>query len=193
MTPRARLATAALVLGAAAALAGSPDTGRGRALDVVTLGRMVEREEDHVSAIELAEWLRAGRPDLRVLDVRSQAAFDSLHIPQAEHVALDSLGSAGLRPDQTIVLYSEAGAHAAQGWVFLQALGYRRVYFLRGGLFEWMEEVLSPALAIDASDRERAAFEKAAALSRYFGGTPRRNVPRSEITITVERIRRRSC
>lgn len=193
MSPRQKLLATALLLGAAAPFAGAPVAGARTGLDVAALGRMVEREEDHISAIQLGEWLRTGRPDLRVLDVRSQASYDSAHIPQAVHVALDSLAAAGLRPAETIVLYSDAGAHAAQAWVFLQALGYRRVFFLRGGFYEWMEAVMSPALAVDASDRERAAFEKAASLSRYFGGHPRRNVPRSEIMITLERIRRRSC
>jgi 3-mercaptopyruvate sulfurtransferase SseA len=43
------------------------------------------------------------------------------------------------------VLVSDGGAHAAQGWVFLRALGIAHVYFLRGGLGEWLDDVMNPA------------------------------------------------
>ena len=56
------------------------------------------------------------------------------HVPTAERVPLDSLAHVRFAADETIVLYSEGGAHAAQAWVFLRALGYDNVYFLRGGL-----------------------------------------------------------
>jgi hypothetical protein len=56
--------------------------------------------------------------------------------------------------------------------VLLRALGYRNVFFLRGGVYEWLEQVINPALA-DTTQAARDAFAKAAVLSRYFGGVPR--------------------
>jgi hypothetical protein len=95
------------------------------------------------------------------------------------------------------VLYSEGGAHAAQGWVLLRANGHRQVYFLRGGLLDWMDDVMSPALPADTS-RARVA-----ALSRYFGGVPRPGAvplptsspatPTATAASAVSRIRRRGC
>ena len=76
-------------------------------------------------------------------------------------------------PSETIVVYSKEGAHAAQAWVLLRALGHRQVFFLRGGRAAWEGEVLRPTLADDASDAAKAEFARASELSRYFGGAPR--------------------
>jgi 3-mercaptopyruvate sulfurtransferase SseA len=79
------------------------------------------------------------------------------------------------------VLYSEGGAHAAQAWVLLRAAGVRNVYFLRGGILEWLDLVMNPARPTE--------------LTRYFGGVPRPSaVPIPEnATEVVARMRRRSC
>ena len=167
------LAAVAIVLAAAAPFAGSPYAHRSAALDVSALARAVEREEDHVTALELARWIKERRPELRIVDVRSAEEYAAYHVPSAERIGLEALASTRFRATETIVLYSEGGAHAAQGWVFLRALGYQNVFFLRGGLYEWLEQVMNPTLAADATPAAREQFERAAALSRYFGGVPR--------------------
>lgn len=176
-TTRTRLAFAAAVLGGLALVAGSPYSSQRAAIDVEALSRSVAREEDHVTALELAQWIKDRKPGLRVLDVRDSAAFEDFHIPGAERVGVDELGRTTFKSGETIVLYSEGGPHAAQGWVFLKALGYRDVYFLKGGLFEWVSDVMNPTISENASDSVKKAFEKQAALSRYFGGVPRVGVP----------------
>jgi rhodanese-related sulfurtransferase len=176
MTATQVLGNAALLLGIAAAFAGSPYAERHGRIDVDQLATMVRREDDHVTATELAGWIKDRRSGLRVVDVRSVDEYDSFHIPTAERVPIDSLVSARFSPSETIVLYSEGGPHAAQAWVFLRALGYEKVYFLRGGAYEWIEQIVSPTLPIGASAKDSAAFDTTAALSRYFGGTPTRGV-----------------
>lgn len=166
------LAVTAVGLGALAIVAGSP-TRRASTVDVATLATMVEHEDDHVTAIELAQWIRDRKPNLRVIDVRDSADFDSYHIPTAERVSLDRLVTTRFAPSETVVLYSGGGAHAAQGWVFLRALGNRRVYFLRGGVDEWLDEVINPRFPRNATPAERAEIDSISALSRYFGGVPR--------------------
>lgn len=165
-------AGAAGLAGAFAALVGSPSREGRR--QVASLAREVSAEEDHVSAVELAAWIRARRPGLRVLDVRSAAEYAVFHLPTAEHLPLEQLSTARFSADETLVLYSEAGVHAAQAWVFLRALGHRRVSFLRRGLREWLDDVMSPTLAADASAEARAEFGRVEELSRWFGGVPRR-------------------
>lgn len=143
-------------------------------VDVAALAREVEAETDHISAVTLAAWLVARRPGLRVLDVRSADEYAAFHIPGAEHLPLERLAFASFAPDETLVVYSEAGAHGAQAWVFLRALGHRRVLFLRRGLLEWLDDVMSPTLPADASPAALAAFARVEMLSRHFGGAPRR-------------------
>ena len=193
MTTRRNFARAALVLGAAAPLAGSPYAAAAATLDIDDLARAVERGDDHIDAIELAQWIKDRRPGLRVIDLRSKAAFDEGQIPSAERLAVTSLASAAFTPEETIVLYSEGGAHAAQAWVFLRARGLRQVYFLRSGAEEWAEQVLGPMLPVDATAAERAAFERAVPLSQYFGGQPRRGVSRAEYATASVSLKRRGC
>ena len=209
------LAGMALALGLLAPLAGSPYKASHATIDVPALARTVAREEDHVTALELAQWIKDRRSGLRVLDVRSREEYDRYHLPTAERLALDSLATIPFRADDTLVLYSEGGAHAAQAWVFLRALGYRNVYFLRGGLYEWLEQVMNPTLA-DTTAAGRDAFARAASLSRYFGGVPRSDIhtpppeesialpgtPRANSAVTlpaktttarIDAVRRRGC
>lgn len=210
------LAGVALGLAALAAVAGSPFVARHGSIDVAALAQTVAREEDHVTALELAQWIKDRRPGLRVLDVRPAADYESYHVPTAQHLALDSLASTPFHADETLVLYSEGGAHAAQAWVFLRALGYRHVFFLRGGLYEWLEQVMSPTLA-DTNAAARDSFTRAAVLSRYFGGVPRSDLraardvdalpipaadstrrgvvplPAKSTAIRVQEVRRRGC
>ena len=168
----------ALLLGLLAAFAGTPDRSRNARLDVESLARAVEHEDDHVTAIELAEWIRDRRPGLRVVDIRSSEEFNALHIPTAERIPLSDLPKTPFRRDAIIVLYSEGGTHSGQGWVFLRALGYRQVYFLRGGLREWLDDVISPRIPVTGADSAKKAFAQISDLSRYFGGSPRVGDPR---------------
>ena len=179
------LGVAAIVLAVLAPLAGSPYASRHGSIDVARLARTVAREEDHVTALELAQWIRERRAGLRIVDVRSTEEYEAYHVPRAEHFTLDSLATGPFRRDETIVLYSEGGPHAAQAWVFLRALGYSKVFFLRGGLYEWLDQVMNPTLA-DTTAAARAAFESAAVLSRYFGGVPRSDLrPSTDDTIRI--------
>lgn len=169
------LAIAALLLGALAPFAGSPYRAPRNAMNVQQLAAEVAREEDHVTALELAAWIKERKPDLRIIDLRAQAEFDEYHVPRAERMSLEQLLSANFAKSETIVLISDGGAHAAQGWVFLRALGRERVYFLRGGLGEWLSDVLHPPATTE--------------LSRYFGGTARGDGAADD----VAKMRRRGC
>jgi rhodanese-related sulfurtransferase len=194
----------------AATVAGSPYAAHHGRIDVEALSRAVASENDHITAVELAEWIKERRAGLRIVDVRTQDEYDTFHVPTAERIPIDSLTTSSLRPSEIVVLYSEGGAHAAQAWVFLRALGYSKVYFLRGGLYEWLEQVMSPGLPANATAKDTAAFIKASAVSRYFGGVPRAagEVPDEAIPVpsrsgaaatgggtaaAVARIRRRGC
>lgn len=167
-----KLAAGALSLGFLSIFA-SPYRGDVVAVDVKELAGLVEQERDHVLVSDLASWIIEGRTDYRLVDLRGEAAFAEYHIPTAENLALSALPDAGLSPAERVVLYSDGGIHAYQAWMLMRAKGYRNVYTLKGGLDEWKEAVLFPVLAADAGAPERARFERMAAMSRYFGGSPR--------------------
>jgi rhodanese-related sulfurtransferase len=158
----------AVVAGGLAAIAGAPTRPVHGTVDVRRLAEIVEMEEDHVTAVELAAWIRDDHTGLRILDIRPDSEFRELHIPGATNVQLPEIAHMPIDSTATYVLYSEGGTHAAQGWFLLQARGVENVYFLRGGLYEWLEQVMNPRLDANASQAER---DSVLALTRWFGGT----------------------
>jgi rhodanese-related sulfurtransferase len=172
LTLNQKLAAAALTLGALA-LFSVPHRGPVVTLDARELALIVEKEVDHVTPSELAGWIVQGRSDYRLIDLRAEPDYAAYHIPTAENVTVAALPEFPLLRTEKIVLYSDGGIHAAQAWMLMQAQGYRAVYTVLGGLEGWKDEVLYPALPAQASAVERARFERAVALSRFFGGEPR--------------------
>lgn len=199
MSSHRLLAMAAALAGVLAAFAGSPAPGQRHAVpaaragvDVARMAAAVAHEEDHITALELAEWIRGRKPGLRIIDLRSAREFDTYHLPRAEKLAIESVVATPFRPGETVVLISDGGAHAAQAWVLLQTLGHRNVYCLRGGLGEWLDDVMHPTLPANASPEAAAAFRRASELSRYFGGVPR-SAPAVPSQPGAAAIPRRGC
>jgi rhodanese-related sulfurtransferase len=131
-----------------------------------------------VAPVELAEWIRDRKPNLRVVDTRTQAEFDEYHLPRAERFT----SSTTFAPDDTIVF-------VAGGELSIR----RDVYVLRGGIQAWIDEVMNPTITADAPPSVRAAYESASIVSRYFGGVPRvvDKLPAARTNTTA--VRRRGC
>jgi rhodanese-related sulfurtransferase len=195
MTRLQVLGTGAFGLAALAAFVGTAVPARSGQIDVNQLADMIAREEDHVTAIDLAGWIKDRKAGLRVIDVRPTEAFDDFHIPTAESVPLPSISRAGFKMTDTLVLYSDGGAHAAQGWVLLRSLGYSRVYFLRGGLGEWLDDVMNPVIPANAAPDVKEAFKRTVELSQYFGGHPTvgDRPPATPTSQRIEAMKRRGC
>jgi len=194
MTVTRRLGVSALGLGLAAAFASSPYRHRSGRIDIGRAVTAIEDGGDHVTALELAAWIRDRKPGLRVIDVRPAADFTAYAIPTAENIPLDLLMRTVFQPHETVVHYSEGGAHAGQAWVLLRALGVFNACFIAGGLADWRDDVMSPMLSPDATPEEKRAFATAAELSRYFGGQPstgERACPTP--AIATNNLRRRGC
>lgn len=185
MSVTRRMGAGALVLGLAAGFAGSPyRAARGR-IDIERTVRTILDGGDHVSALELAGWIRDRKPGLRVIDVRPPAEFAQYAIPTAENLPLEALLHASFAPHETIVLYSEGGAHAGQAWVLLRAMGVANAWFIAGGLADWDEEVMAPVIVPGTQ------AETISGISRYFGGTP--SVGDSASSSAAPVARRRGC
>lgn len=166
------LAIVAGVLGFFALFAGNPYPGATATINTKELAVLIQREADHVTVEELADWIIQGRSDYRLLDLRSEAEFQQYHIPTAVNVPLAALIDYPIARNENIILYSDGGIHAAQAWLLLKARKYRGAYVLKGGLEEWTEKILFPRIAENASPEERAAFEKRKEVSKFFGGSP---------------------
>ena len=170
LTLNQKLAALAFVLGALA-IGARPYPGATVKIDTRELAAIVTRDVDHVAPLELADWIIAARSDYRLVDVRSEQAYATYHIPGAELAPVSALEDYPLMRNEKIVLYSDDGVHAAQAWFLLKARGYPGVYILSGGLDAWVNTVLFPALGDDPAAKERD--DRLAAVSAYFGGKPK--------------------
>lgn len=185
MSVTRRLGAGALVLGMAAGFAGSPyRAARGR-IDIEQTVRTILDGGDHVSALQMAGWIKDRKPGLRVIDVRSPAEFAQYAIPTAENLPLEALMHASFAPHETVVLYSEGGAHAGQAWMLLRAIGVSNAWFIAGGLADWDDEVMAPVVVPGTQ------AEATSEISRYFGGAP--SVGDSASSSGAPLVRRRGC
>lgn len=151
------LAVLALVGGAFAVVAATPRLPLG---------------EDEISAPELAHWLRERREGVQLVDLRADPAAED-GLPGAQQGGKGG----GVTPGGIAVVYAERDVDRALLAAWRERSGrpaYRR---LRGGLAAWQGEVLYPVLRAGASPLQRQQFSERAALSRYFGGTPRQLAP----------------
>jgi len=172
LSTNAKLGLLLVTLGFAGLFLGDPYDRAAATIDTAELAEIVQREVDHISPEQLADWIIPGRADYRLIDLRIPADFGQYHIPGAENVLITGLADHGLLRNDKIVLYSEGGIHSAQAWFLLRAKQYAGVYILRGGLQEWKDSVLFPSLPADATPAQRVTFAKMAEVSRFFGGQP---------------------
>lgn len=93
-----------------------------------------------LDATTLRERLASGRPP-RVLDVRSAAEFETVHVPGSYNVPLDLLREHReelLRHlDDEVVLLCRSGQRSVQAERTLAAAGLDHVHVLDGGILAW--------------------------------------------------------
>ena len=81
-----------------------------------------------------------------LVDVRSQAEFDSGHILDAKHVPQDQLASSTETlkkyKDKVVIACCESGMRSGTAARVLQAQGFTKVVNLKGGLQAWRAENL---------------------------------------------------
>jgi rhodanese-related sulfurtransferase len=94
-----------------------------------------------LNAEELAELL-AARSDVRLLDVRTPGEYESVHIPGAYNVPLDTLGEHAdeirATVDEPVVLICQSGARAQRAEAALMECSMTNVHVLEGGVNGWM-------------------------------------------------------
>jgi rhodanese-related sulfurtransferase len=96
--------------------------------------------QTHLHPADLEQRL-AGGADVRLLDVRTAAEFESAHIPGAYNVPLDTLGEhadeLARHLDEQVVLICRSGARADQACSKLTETGMANLRILEGGMLSW--------------------------------------------------------
>lgn len=98
------------------------------------------------AAVPLASAELAARrddTDLRIIDVRTPAEFETAHIPGSYNVPLQNLaehrGELAAHLDETVVLVCQSGNRAREAEQRLAEAGMRNVHVLDGGMVAWQQ------------------------------------------------------
>lgn len=94
---------------------------------------------DTIDAQQLRELMRTD-PTIRILDVRTGGEFDTVHIPGAYNVPLNTLAEHVndlATVHQPVVLVCKSGARAGQAHTKLIDAGKQHLHLLEGGMDAW--------------------------------------------------------
>jgi rhodanese-related sulfurtransferase len=114
---------------------------------------------DTITAVTLQQLL-GDDPEVRILDVRTGAEFETVHIPGSYNVPLDTLGEHArdlAAVDHPVVLVCQSGGRASQAHRKLAAEGKETLHILDGGMSAWQAaggDVVHGATGRWAMDRQ---------------------------------------
>jgi rhodanese-related sulfurtransferase len=104
----------------------------------------LEKVYNHdIPTIDIGKFLELNRDSLFVLDAREEAEFNISHLRHAKSIGyiwFDMRSIYDIPKDQTIVVYCSVGNRAQRIAGMLIKAGYKHVYNLYGGIFEWINE-----------------------------------------------------
>lgn len=93
-----------------------------------------------ISLSELKTLLKSGKPNLKLIDIRTAEEYDKMHIPTAENIPVEKLidASALFAKDDLIVCVCNKGHERSQSAAeSLVNNGFENIYFLEGGVLGW--------------------------------------------------------
>lgn len=138
-------------------------------------GNPFSSEKRFITPEQLADSLISKKPNIRVVDLRIYAAYNDYHIPSAVNSVPDLTSPTLINKNDMIVFYSAKENISTAAQYKFEEAGFKRVYFLKGGIEGWMNLVIFPLLPQKASDEEKENFMRIERRSRYFGGSPERS------------------
>ncbi|MDJ0833477.1 MAG: rhodanese-like domain-containing protein [Gammaproteobacteria bacterium] len=134
------------------------------------LTRLMQQQQDRVSAPQLADWIIKDTRDFEILDLRETSVFASGHIDDARQQGLDRLlsadGLSALARHKKQVVVSQRGQQAAQVAALLRLQGID-AYSLDGGYDAWLSYTSNPA---DDASMDATAMAQQQAVACYFAG-----------------------
>lgn len=164
---KAALLSLSVVSVAACSPSAQPD------VSLTDVGQAAARQDDRVSAYELATWIIEGKGDFKLIDVRTPEDFEAARIEDAENIPIAQLVSedalANLPTDRLIVVYSNGSENAAKATVMLRLSGFD-AHLLSGGYNAWQENILNPDISAEALDGESLEIAEQRAYACYFVG-----------------------
>jgi rhodanese-related sulfurtransferase len=78
-----------------------------------------------------------------IIDIRAPEAFAAGHVPQAKHIALDTLASKapqlGRNKATPVVVICQTGLRSQRACATIRTAGYAEVFNLEGGILAWQK------------------------------------------------------
>lgn len=102
------------------------------------LDSVCDRNIPHIS---VEDFIKMNKNDVFVLDVREEQEFEVSHLKNARHVGyfwFDMRKVYDIPAEAPIVLYCSLGTRSEKIAQKLIHAGYKNVYILYGGIFEWV-------------------------------------------------------
>jgi rhodanese-related sulfurtransferase len=122
------------------AFAQEPKTSKAYAL---MLSSMYKNTVPTISQSSLSEKLRAKPEEVVLLDSRAPKEYKVSHLKGARFINYDNVKDRDLQAlpkDKTLVVYCSVGYRSERIGERLKALGFKNVYNLYGGIFEWVNQ-----------------------------------------------------
>ncbi|AKQ45894.1 hypothetical protein TH63_09960 [Rufibacter radiotolerans] len=107
------------------------------------LASMYKNTVPTLSPAALSEKLKAKPEEVVLLDSRSPKEYKVSHLKGARFINYDALKDRDLQAlpkDKTLVVYCSVGYRSERVGERLKAMGFKNVYNLYGGIFEWVNQ-----------------------------------------------------
>jgi uncharacterized membrane protein (DUF485 family)/rhodanese-related sulfurtransferase len=136
--------------------------------DDFTAEEMAAFFDGPVDVHQLADWIMKKKRDFIALDLRSFRQYETYHIPNA----LLSSENVMQKNTEKIIVYSQFGDIDRTDWLNLKEKSSGSIYYLRGGINTWIDEILFPDL-LNTGIKDKGVINKRKMTSYYFGGYPK--------------------
>ncbi|TCK84791.1 rhodanese-like domain-containing protein [Albibacterium bauzanense] len=96
-----------------------------------------------IPTIDINQFLKLNSDSLFILDAREENEFNISHLRHARNVGyiwFDMRSIYDIPKDRTVIVYCSVGNRAQRIAGMLIKAGYKHVYNLYGGIFEWVNE-----------------------------------------------------
>src|SRR5690606_32903754 len=116
-----------------------------------------------VPTIRIEDYLRLNHDSLAILDAREEEEFNVSHLRKAINVGyiwFDMRDIYNIPKNKTIIIYCSVGNRAQRIGELLIRSGYKKVYNLYGGIFEWVNEGLPVYTSHGAQTPQIHAYNK---------------------------------
>jgi rhodanese-related sulfurtransferase len=158
------------------------------------------KSDKFLSTDELASRMINQDPNLLLIDVRPESEYNSFTLPNSVNVPLEKLLDEDYvsyidQDAYDVVLFSNDNYASNQAWMIANRLGFKSIYVLKGGLYEWFNTIINPKEPKETDPK--LAFEqynKRKATGMYFGvGAPKSETKDKPVkkVITVKKKKKR--